>query len=362
MTRTNTASKENPIKARESRGQVLEWYACEARELPWRITPNQRTSTGELPNPYHVWLSEIMAQQTTLKAVIPYFLKFIDIWPSVHDLAAANQDNVMKEWAGLGYYARARNLYACAKVISTEYGGEFPKAQVELKTLPGIGDYTSAAIASIAFGEYAAVMDGNVERVMARLFDIHEPLPKSKPILKALTDQFFEEGDYNPGDLGQGLMDLGATVCTPKKPKCMLCPVHTRCDGYKAGTAEELPNKTKKKPRPKKMGYVYWAQNEAGQVWLERRDEKSMLGGMLGLPTSEWTIDKNADHLSNFTGKKLGSIFHTFTHFDLELVLVRVTGEIDTLPSHYSLYQTKDLEDAGFPSLFQKAYKAFISF
>lgn len=334
------------------RGQLLSWYDVNARILPWRL---------ETPNPYFTWLSEIMLQQTTVTAVIPYFLKFTSSWPTVHDLAAADNDTVMKEWAGLGYYARARNLHKCAKIISAEHGGEFPSDYAALKTLPGIGDYTAAAISTIAFNTPATVVDGNIERVMARIFAVLDPVPASKPYLKTLAAPFFEdeERSFNrTGDLAQAMMDLGSAICTPKSPKCLLCPVSDYCAAHKASIAAELPKRLKKKLQPQKYGHVYWITNDKDQLLLQRRPDKGLLGGMIGLPTSEWSKkeDKIA-HIDAFATLKLAPssyIKHTFTHFDLRLDLYKGQGH-----GNYDGYFWEDINNVrgdDLPTLFKKAY------
>jgi len=330
------------------RGQLLKWYDTHARELPWRL---------KTPNPYFTWLSEIMLQQTTVQAVIPYFLKFTGLWPTVHDLADADNDTVMKEWAGLGYYARARNLHKCAKIVSTEMNGVFPSDYSGLKALPGIGDYTAAAISTIAFNIPATVVDGNIERVMARLFAVTDPVPAIKPHLKTLAAPFFENCTRS-GDLAQTMMDLGAGICTPKSPKCMLCPVNDMCAGYKQGIAAELPKRLKKKPQPQKHGHVYWITNDKGQVLLEKRPDKGLLGGMIGLPTSEWM--KKGDDLvhievlAELTLEAANHITHTFTHFDLRLNLHK--GQGSGTFEKYFWENLKNVHADELPTLFKKAY------
>ena len=265
--------------------ELLKWYDGHARELPWRVSPSARAA-GLLPDPYRIWLSEIMLQQTTVAAVKAYFLKFTALWPTVVDLAAAEDADVMAAWAGLGYYARARNLLKCARVIVAEHGGTFPADRAALQNLPGIGPYTSAAIAAIAFDHAETVVDGNVERVMARLFDLHAPLPKSKGALTACAASLTPAA--RPGDYAQAVMDLGATICTPKSPRCGLCPWHDICAARKAGTAAELPKKLPKLKKPTRFGTAYVARRNDGAVLLEKRPERGLLGGMLGWPGSEW--------------------------------------------------------------------------
>ncbi|MEM9438038.1 MAG: A/G-specific adenine glycosylase, partial [Pseudomonadota bacterium] len=254
--------------------------------MPWRVGPADRAQ-GERPDPYRVWLSEVMLQQTTVVTVRDYFLKFISIWPTVSDLAAAEDADVMAAWAGLGYYARARNLLKCARAVVTDHRGVFPDTREELLTLPGIGPYTASAIAAIAFDEPATVVDGNVERVMARLHDIHTPLPKAKAELTEIAELYTPR--HRPGDYAQAVMDLGATICTPRNPVCGICPVRTPCVARREGTALDLPKKEPKKPKPTRRGTAYVAFREDGAILLETRPEKGLLGGMLGFPTTEWS-------------------------------------------------------------------------
>ncbi len=337
------------------RREVLAWYDENRRVLPWRAL------AGNTSDPYHVWLSEIMLQQTVVAAVIPYFLKFIEKWPRVHDLAQADNDDVMTAWAGLGYYARARNLHKCAKIVSEELRGVFPIAQKALQELPGIGDYTSAAIRAIAFDKPAVVVDGNIERVMARFHAVTEPLPAAKKTLKALTADYAEGQKNRSGDFAQALMDLGATVCTPKSPKCGLCPLPYGCDGYKQAIAETLPRKAPKKIKPEKHGLVYWVENGLGEVLLEKRQDSGLLGGMSGLPTTEWhEKGRDVDHLKAFQAlmkeKKNGEVYHSFTHFNLSLKCVAVAVQKDEIDVSGLYYWSdiKSLKAQDFPTLFSK--------
>lgn len=342
-------------QAQQFRGQMLDWYDRHQRQLPWRATK------GQMPDPYHVWLSEIMLQQTTVAAVAPYFIKFLGLWPTVHDLANAAQEEVMSAWAGLGYYARARNLHKCAQIVSTEYKGTFPQTQGELKTLPGIGDYTSAAITAIAFNKPATVVDGNIERIMARYFAIEDALPKSKPTLKALAGDIFENFEERPGDLAQALMDLGATICIPKAPRCILCPISENCRGRAQGIAETLPKKEKKKAQPQKIGHVYWIENDAGEVLLHRRPPKGLLGGMIALPTSSWVKAKPSapKFLQKRTQDLSVSIHHTFTHFHLELKL-RTARYHDNAPDEHFWLAANEIDPQSFPTVFKKALNIFL--
>ena len=238
------------MRDRINADRLLAWYDANARDLPWRIPP-QRSRAGDRPDPYHIWLSEVMLQQTTVAAVIPYFDHFTQRWPTVADLAAAEDADVMGAWAGLGYYARARNLLKCARAVAAE-GGRFPGTEADLAQLPGIGPYTAAAVAAIAFGRRAVVVDGNVERVMARIHDVETPLPDAKSLLRELADA--ATPDTRPGDYAQAVMDLGATVCTPRSPSCGICPWADGCAARKAGTAAALPRKRPKAPKPIRHG------------------------------------------------------------------------------------------------------------
>ncbi len=301
--------------------RLLTWYDHNRRDLPWRARP------GEEADPYRVWLSEIMLQQTTVPAAAPYFRNFTERWPTVGDLAAAPLDDVLVAWAGLGYYARARNLYKCAQVVATELGGRFPETEADLLELPGVGTYTAAAITSIAFGRKATVVDGNVERVIARVFAVEEPLPNVKPKLKALAATLTP--DFRPGDYAQAMMDLGATVCTPRKPKCMLCPWSEWCAARAAGIQEELPRKAAKADKPTRRGVAYWLLNPEGAVLLRRRAEQGLLGGMTEVPSTAWAAAA-PDEAAVGTQAPLdvgwrrlpGVVRHTFSHFHLELEVV----------------------------------------
>jgi A/G-specific adenine glycosylase len=294
--------------------KLLAWYDKNARQLPWRDLP------GTSPDPYRVWLSEIMLQQTTVGAVKDYFLKFVTLWPNVHALAAAPIDDVMKAWAGLGYYARARNLQACAKIVSEELGGKFPQTRVELAKLPGIGPYTSAAIAAIAFDEPVAAIDGNVERVISRYYCIEEALPASKPEIRKHVEPLVPE--KRPGDFAQALMDLGATTCTPKSPACNRCPWFDSCTGRVRGLATALPKKSPKQKIATRHGHVYWIENAKGEVILRQRPKTGLLGGMTEFPSSDWVSGKKQKFAEPFQAewkKHPGLVEHTFTHFHLEL-------------------------------------------
>jgi A/G-specific adenine glycosylase len=346
-------------KSRQSRNpsiaaDLLAWYDAHARALPWRQPPGVRS------DPYAVWLSEIMLQQTTVKAVIPYYRKFLARWPRVTDLAAANLDDVLAAWAGLGYYSRARNLHACAKVIVSEHGGNFPDTEQALLKLPGIGAYTAAAIAAIAFDQPAAAVDGNVERVVARLFAVDEPLPGAKPQIKTLAAQIVPKD--RPGDFTQAMMDLGAGICAPRTPSCMLCPVSVHCSGRVKGIAETLPVKKPKKERPIRYGAAFLAVRNDGAVLLRRRPPKGLLGGMLEVPSTEWREDtagrRNAlDHapLPADWRPIPSSVGHTFTHFHLELSVYLATDlkRPDT-PERCRWYPQSALQEEALPSVMRK--------
>ena len=341
------------------RGKVLDWYDEHGRKLPWRY------KNGNKPNPYHVWLSEIMCQQTTVQAVKAYYTKFLSTWPTVEDLANAKTDDVMAAWAGLGYYARARNLHKCAKIVAFEMGGVFPNTQEELIKLPGIGDYTSAALAAIAFDIPSTVMDGNIERIISRFFMIQEALPKAKPVFKEHTRRFFEGFKERSGDFAQSLMDIGSSICTPKNPKCMLCPLRKGCLARKINIQESLPVKLKKKKRPHKFGEVYWIENEIGQVLFHKRPEKGLLAGMLALPTSSWEVKGKTivplELSKTCQIKDLNQIInHVFTHFDLTLKLKTAQISEDSIVPPDYIWLDLDSVEQKLPTVFKKAYVKFI--
>ncbi|NOZ66540.1 MAG: A/G-specific adenine glycosylase [Alphaproteobacteria bacterium] len=304
---------------------LLDWYDVHARDLPWRIPPN----SSETPDPYRIWLSEIMLQQTTVPTVIPYFEKFLKKWPTMEDLAGAELDQILTAWAGLGYYARARNLHKCAHYIVTELGGQFPNTEKDLLSLPGVGPYTAAAIAAIAFGKKAAVMDGNIERVMARMFNITTPLPDAKATLKEFAEQMTPA--HRAGDYAQAVMDLGSDICGAKILKCTnRCPWEENCQAHALGTADQLPRRKSKTAKPTRRGYAFWAEYD-GHLWLCRRPEHGLLGGMMEVPSSDWLESPDWDAvpmpqipiIANWT-ETPGLVRHSFTHFHLELKIIRL--------------------------------------
>ncbi len=350
----------------ESAARLLAWYDRHARSLPWRARP------GERPDPYRVWLSEIMLQQTTVAAVISYFHAFTRRWPDVHALAAAPLEDILAAWAGLGYYARARNLHACARAVAGGHGGRFPDDEAALRTLPGIGPYTAAAIAAIAFGVRASVVDGNVERVTARLFALETPLPAAKPALRALAQNLLPPAPaagFRYGDFAQAMMDLGATVCQPRQPRCGLCPLTDICAGRAAGIAAELPRRAPKTARPLRRGAAFWLTRPDGSVLLRRRAARGLLGGMMEIPSAGWQAATAKDTARNPAPDLAaapapaawaalpGVVRHTFTHFHLELVVWAAelgpgpgaAGSVDGIWVRF-----EDLGDAGLPSVMDK--------
>lgn len=343
-------SEDDPRKA-DLRRRLLAWYDAHARALPWRAPP------GSPPmDPYRVWLSEVMLQQTTVPHATPYFLEFTRRWPTVVDLAAAEDGEVMAAWAGLGYYARARNLLACARAVAKDHRGDFPRTEDGLRTLPGLGPYTAAAVAAIAFGRPANVVDGNVERVMARLYATDEPLPDVKPELKRLAGTLV--GEDRPGDWAQALMDLGATTCRPKAPLCRHCPLSSDCRALAQGAPEIFPRRRAKAERPKRYG-VAWLITRGDRIALLRRPEKGLLGGMLALPTTDWRdapwSEAEALDAAPRRGewRRVGVIEHVFTHFALTLAVYHLeaaTGD--------GMIWTDREGLSALPSVFLKAARA----
>lgn len=364
------SSPKNSALAQKVQKALLHWYYHHKRDLPWRPV-----TIGERPNPYHVWLSEIMLQQTTVATVTQYYHHFLNQWETIVDLANADRDDVLSAWAGLGYYARARNLHKCATVIRDTYNGTFPTTESELLTLPGVGAYTAAAISAIAFDNRAVVVDGNVERVVSRLFNFQGELPKARPHIYTLTDLCTPV--VGSGDLAQAFMDLGATICRPKNPNCDLCPLSQHCLAGQQGldTVLTLPKKAPKKIKPVRTcyGYVIRAKNH---VLLEKRKDKGLLGGMLGIPSTPWDesplIDlKQASILPDFpldwqplhhqkytiSMEDPQCVRHTFTHFHLDTYVITIDLG-DTLPNidePYGWYRVNDLNQLALPTVMTKS-------
>ncbi len=325
---------------------MLHWYDAHARDLPWRAQPG-----SSLPDPYHVWLSEVMLQQTTVAAVKPYFDKFVRRWPDIEALARAEEAEVMAAWAGLGYYSRARNLLKCAKEVAKRSG--FPQTEAGLRELPGIGPYTAAAIAAIAFGKRAVVIDANVERVVARLSAIRDPLPGARKKIGKYAEKITPHD--RAGDFAQAMMDLGATICTARQPRCQLCPLSEHCAGYRGGDAASLPVKAQKKSRPERRGKAFWIEND-GSVWLVTRPSRGMLGGMRALPDDGWSAQADGSGDTALAGEwsHLGSVRHVFTHATLTLDIMRYGGSA-TPVEEGEWWSLEELDKAGLPSLFAKA-------
>jgi len=326
----SVARKQLPLRPAgpDTVAALLDWYDAERRDLPWRVMPGRRA------DPYRVWLSEVMLQQTTVKTVIPYYVSFLERWPDVFALAKADLDEVLTAWAGLGYYSRARSVHKCAQLIATQYDGRFPDNLAELEALPGIGPYTAAAIAAIAFQKPTTPVDGNIERVVARLFALRTPLPAAKPELRRLAATLTPQ--KRPGDFAQAMMDLGAGVCTPKRPSCLVCPLHGDCHGYAMGIAHELPKRMARPTRPVRRGMAFLALREDGHVLLRRRPEAGLLGGMFEVPSTDWgrdwPLEKDALAMAPVKGEWWsvpGVVTHTFTHFKLELNVYRTLVERD---------------------------------
>jgi A/G-specific adenine glycosylase len=320
--------------------RLLTHYDRHARALPWRNPPG-----SALPDPYLVWLSEVMLQQTTVATVRPRFRRFVERWPTVGALAAAPDEDVLSEWAGLGYYARARNLIACARHVAAL--GGFPANEAELRKLPGLGAYTAAAIAAIAFGERAVVVDTNVARVVARFHGVQQPVDQARDKIRELADSMAPSN--RPGDYAQATMDLGATICRPKNPDCPQCPLAIDCKAFASGNPEAFPAAKAKRVRPNRHGLAWWTERN-GAVWLVRRPAKGMLGGMAALPGPDWGDERPV-------GPALASVPHGFTHFTLDLHIVARAEPIGDGWWH----PTASLADAGLPTLYRKAAEAVLA-
>ncbi len=329
---------------------LLAWYDRHARVLPWRSKPG-----APPPDPFRVWLSEVMLQQTTVAAVIPYFEKFTTRWPDIPSLAAADDGEVMAAWAGLGYYARARSLLACARAVAGR-GGHFPDTEAELRKLPGLGEYTAAAVAAIAFGRRAVVVDANVERVAARLFSIDEPLPAARKAIRAAADAITPT--ERAGDFAQAMMDLGASVCTSRAPKCLICPLGAMCEARSLGDPERFPVKAVKKAKPTRRGSAFWIERE-GAVLLVRRPGKGMLGAMRALPDDGWSARGDGSGVVPLSGdwQTCGTVQHVFTHFALEMQVLVWSGEecCDPDGEQGEWWPLSRIGEAGLPTLFAKA-------
>jgi len=347
------------LAGQDAAGALLDWYDRERRDLPWRAPAGQR------PDPYAVWLSEIMLQQTTVAAVMPYFVRFLARWPSVTALAAAELEEVLAQWAGLGYYRRARNLHACARLVAERHAGQFPSTEAQLRKLPGIGPYTAAAIAAIAFGARTTPVDGNIERVVARLFAVHKPLPAARAEIKRLAATLTPA--RRAGDFAQALMDLGASLCTPKRPSCLMCPLQRDCAAYAQGIESAVPVRAARPERPMRVGLAFLALREDGHVLLRRRPEAGLLGGMLEVPSTQWaeTLPPVAEALRTAPVRAQwwavpGTVSHTFTHFRLEMLVYRAIVSVDACltfwadPQHCRWVLRRDLDRAGLPSVMRK--------
>ena len=334
---------------------LLEWYDRHRRELPWRARP------GEVADPYRVWLSEIMLQQTTVAAAIPYYESFVTRFPNIAVLAAARLDEVLAAWAGLGYYARARNLHTCARAVAA--AGGFPHDLAGLRELPGIGPYTAAAVGAIAFGLPAVPVDGNVERVTSRLFAIQEPLPGARPRLRAAAAALGADPDAmaRPSDFAQALFDLGATICTTANPACALCPWRDPCAGRRAGIAAELPRRVPKQPRPLRYGAHFWLTDATGQVLLRRRPLQGLLGGMTELPgtawrATAWPADEALRHAPMPADwRAAGEVRHGFTHFELRLAVF--AAQVERIAAEGFLHPIAALDAEALPSVMRKCVR-----
>jgi A/G-specific adenine glycosylase len=332
---------------------LLAWYDRHRRRLPWRAPP------AEKPDPYRVWLSEVMLQQTTAKAVTPYFARFVSRWPNVRSLARAPLADVLSAWAGLGYYARAHNLHACARAVVERCGGIFPTSEAELCALPGIGPYTAAAIAAIAFDQPTVPVDGNVQRVISRLFAVEQELPAARPLLRRLAETLLPQG--RAGDFAQALMDLGATVCTPKKPACSLCPWNRGCLAFARGEQQAFPRKRPKVEGILHRGAAFVAIRAGSAVLLRTRPAKGLLGGMTEVPTTEWspTFDAHlalrAAPLAGRWRRMPGVVTHTFTHFPLELAVYTTrVPRTHAAPAGMRWTALENLGNEALPSLMRK--------
>ncbi|MGN6467273.1 MAG: A/G-specific adenine glycosylase [Rhizobiaceae bacterium] len=354
----NRKDREHPAVA----PALLAWYDRHHRELPWR-TPPADLKRGQRPDPYRVWLSEIMLQQTGVETVKPYFVKFVEKWPDVGALAAAPVEEVMKAWAGLGYYSRARNLKKCADEVAGRLEGAFPRSEAGLKALPGIGDYTAAAIGAIAFDLRTAVVDGNVERVVARLAAIERPVREAKREIREIVEEMTPP--YRPGDFAQAMMDLGATICTPRRPACFLCPLRENCAALESGEPERFPVQTAKAEKPRRVGAAFVAVRPDGAILLRRRPETGLLGGMKDVPTTDWTARRDGgtrieDAPFPADWRHAGAIVHVFTHFALELQVYRAEAAAIEAPEGHWWSPLGEIRDEALPTVMKKAIEAAV--
>ena len=346
---------------------LLDWYDRSARNLPWRVPPNQ-SKKNMRGNPYHIWLSEVMLQQTTVATVLAYHQKFLTLWPTIEQLAAAEEDEILKAWAGLGYYSRARNLSKCAKIVAQDHDGLFPSDIVALKSLPGIGDYTANAIRSIAFNLPAVPIDGNIKRVIARVFGVTQP---PDTLLNDITDHYHGlASSSRPGDFVQAMMDLGAMICRPKKPRCESCPIADYCLAFAKDQQHSIPVKIRKKPKPNRYGNAFvLIRNADNAVFLQKRASKGLLGGMSEVPSTHWIGQKNTGWSTFEVGRNLpqsenqwekcGAIKHIFTHFHLELVVYRII--VDKIDDSDGWWSTPDnIGEEALPTLMKKVISAAI--
>lgn len=339
------------------RRQLLAWYDQEGRTLPWRIRPEDRIAGGPVADPYAIWLSEIMLQQTTVPHATPYWHRFLSLWPTVQDLAVAPRDDVLREWAGLGYYARARNLHACATELAAHHDGQFPGTLDGLRSLPGIGDYTANAILAAAFDKPASVVDGNVERVITRLHRVETAMPKAKPEVRKLAAAIADPD--RSGDYAQAIMDLGATVCTPRKPDCSACCWSFACAASAVGDMERYPVKAPRKVKPVRRGTA-WLVRRAGRIWLRKRGDAGLLGGMTEVPSSPWLETGHASEAPPLEAEwaDRGEVRHVFTHFELRLAVREGEASPGWEPDSGYWADERDLGNEALPSVMRKVLAA----
>ena len=335
---------------------LLDWYLKNGRTLPWRVSPKDSES-GEIPDPYKVWISEIMLQQTTVSAVVPYFKEFIKKWDSIEKLSQAKETDILAFWAGLGYYARGRNLLKCARELNSKFDNKIPNDKKRLLDLPGIGEYTASAIRSIAFGEREVVIDANIERVVCRLFNIEKPIKEAKKEIRVFASKLFPK--FRSGDFAQALMDFANSICRPRKPNCESCPISRSCLSLKLGEVENIPVRPIRRNIPIRMGYVFFTKVKPNKLLLERRPSEGILGGLLGFPTTEWKMTKNKPKLpfdANWTFTKR-VVKHQFSHFKLELEVVlgeKEKSEFDD--AKYFAVEHKNFDYMSLPTLMRKVY------